>query len=303
VGRRLAIKLLNAAKFVLSTPEPRGPIVARVDRGLLTQLARLVREATEDLEAYDYARALERTETFFWFFCDDYIELVKSRRNGAQTPALAASANATLLEALSTLLRLFALYLPFAAEEVWSWWRTGSVHAAAWPKVDELTRAIGAGDAASDAAAATGATDEDALMLAAGILGELRRRKSEQQKPLRTPVVRATVTDTAERIALMPAVADDLRAAGFIQTLDWVAGDAFSVSAELGEPEPAPSTPPASPASSTSPASPTSPTPVAARTALPSPPSSAEADASRDAADGAGPGARDAETSVGEPRS
>ena len=96
VGRRLAIKLLNASKFVLSRPEPRGPVTAAVDRGLLTSLARLVRESTADLDGYNYARVLERTESFFWSFCDDYLELVKGRRYGDQGAELAASANGAL---------------------------------------------------------------------------------------------------------------------------------------------------------------------------------------------------------------
>ena len=83
VGRRLAIKLLNASKFVLGAARSRAARSRRaVDRGLLTMLARLVREATADLEDYNYARVLEQTETLFWFFCDNYLELVKSRRYG-----------------------------------------------------------------------------------------------------------------------------------------------------------------------------------------------------------------------------
>src|SRR6185503_17980660 len=122
VGRRLAIKLLNASRFVLAKPEPNGPVTVSVDRGLLARLARIVRESTADLEEFNYTRVLERSETFFWFFCDDYLELVKSRRYGDQGAALAESANGALLTALSGMLRLFAPFLPFVTEEVWSWW-------------------------------------------------------------------------------------------------------------------------------------------------------------------------------------
>ena len=132
VGRRLAIKLLNASRFVLASPEPRGDIFEPLDRGLLTMVGRLVREATLDLEQYNYARVLERTESLFWFFCDNYLELVKSRRYGDQGPAAAGSANSALLTALSALLRVFAPFLPFVSEEVWSWWRPGSIRHA-WP--------------------------------------------------------------------------------------------------------------------------------------------------------------------------
>src|SRR3954452_1832907 len=138
VGRRLSIKLLNASKFVLANPEPRSDVFEPVDRGLLTMVGRLVRECTEELDGYNYASALQKAESLFWFFCDNYLELVKSRRYGDHGAAAAGSANSALLMSLSALLRLFAPYLPFVTEEVWSWWRPGSVHAAQWPTPDEL---------------------------------------------------------------------------------------------------------------------------------------------------------------------
>ena len=149
VGRRLAMKILNAARFALLQSEPRGPITEPLDRGMLTTLSELVAESTEQLEAYDYARVLERCERFFWSFCDDYLELVKARRYGDFTPDGAASANSAMLVALSTMLRLFAPYLPFVTEEVWSWWRPGSVHRASWPTRDEVLAHIGGADTAA----------------------------------------------------------------------------------------------------------------------------------------------------------
>ncbi|MBA2416587.1 MAG: valine--tRNA ligase, partial [Geodermatophilaceae bacterium] len=141
VGRRLAIKILNASRFALtqaSGREPGAPVTAPLDRALMARLAGLVDEATVAFEGYDYARALERTETFFWGFCDDYLELVKGRVYGGQGEEGAASASASLTSALSVLLRLFAPFLPFVTEEVWSWWQEGSVHRARWPVAAEL---------------------------------------------------------------------------------------------------------------------------------------------------------------------
>ncbi len=126
VGRRLATKLLNVTKFVLgflgdgTAPDP-AAVGEPVDRGMLALLDATIAEATTAFEGFDYARALERTETFFWWFCDDYVELVKGRAYGGRGPDGAASATAALAIALAALQRLLAPMLPFATEEAWSW--------------------------------------------------------------------------------------------------------------------------------------------------------------------------------------
>jgi len=230
VGRRLAMKLLNASRFVLAQPEPQGVVTAAVDRGVLTTLAGIVRDSTVDLDQYNYTRVLERTESFFWSFCDDYLELVKGRRYGDQGANLAASANGALLTALSTMLRLFAPFLPFVTEEVWSWWREGSVHKAAWPS-------------AEDVLAPCGGTDDtrgvEALQFAAAVLGAIRKKKSEEQRPLKTPVTRAVVRAPAASLALLPDVEADLRAAGLIRQLETAESGALEVEVELEPPAPA----------------------------------------------------------------
>jgi valyl-tRNA synthetase len=227
VGRRLSIKLLNASKFVLASPEPRSPVTALVDRGLLTMVGRLVREATHELEEYNYASVLQKAETLFWFFCDNYLELVKSRRYGDHGAEAAGSANTALLAALSALLRVFAPYLPFVTEEVWSWWREGSVHAAPWPAPEELFDAAGGEDE-------RGAR---ALQLAAAVLGEIRRKKSEEQRPLKTAVARAIVRLPDDDRALLPDTEADLRAAGLIADLVVEPSEALQVVVELAVPD------------------------------------------------------------------
>jgi valyl-tRNA synthetase len=204
VGRRLALKLLNASKFVLGLgplEEPAANVVAPIDRAMLAQLAAVVDDATEAFESYQYHRALDRTEAFFWHFCDDYLELVKNRAYGNDSEA--SSASASLSMALSVLLRLFAPFLPFATEEVWSWWRTGSLHRAAWPTSQALRELAGDADPAT-------------LEVAAAVLVEIRRAKTLQKRSLRTPVTTLEVEDTAANIAALRMAEQDLLDAGFV---------------------------------------------------------------------------------------
>ncbi len=232
VGRKLAIKILNASKFVLSrvggtgNDAPTGGqegVTAPVDRAMLAGLADLVDAATVAFEGYDYARALERTEAFFWDFCNDYLELVKGRAYGSQGEQAQASADRALGLALSAMLRLFAPFLPFVTEEVWSWWQAGSVHRAPWPAADELRRMAG-----PDA-------DRAVLDVAAAVLGEVRKAKSEARQSMRAEVRLAVVSDTPERLAALRLVEADVKEAGRIDELSCEESADFSVKVELGE--------------------------------------------------------------------
>jgi valyl-tRNA synthetase len=209
VGRRLAIKILNASKFALSLAGTAGPVMEPADRSLLAALDAVVRSATASLACYDHAGALEAIERFFWMFCDDYLELVKARAYGADAEgaAAAASARGALRAALSVLLRLFAPFLPFVTEEVWSWWQDGSVHRAAWPSGDAGLAGAEGGDPAVLATAAT-------------ILGQIRKVKSEAKVSMRAQAARVIVR--GPDLELMRACARDLLSAGNIGKLSFV---------------------------------------------------------------------------------
>jgi len=224
VGRRLAIKVLNASKFILASAEPQAPVTAAVDRAMLANLADLVREVTQVLEEYEYGRAVDLVEREFWGFCDDYLEFVKGRRYGDQGPESAGSANSALIAALSVYLRLFAPYLPFATEEVWSWWKEGSVHRAPWPTAEELAPVMGT---VTD-------VDQQRWSYAREVLAEVRKRRSEAKQPLKVPIVRAVVADTEARLAHLDTVDADLRGAMRIGTIERRAAAGLSVEVEFG---------------------------------------------------------------------
>ncbi|MET3370035.1 valine--tRNA ligase [Arthrobacter sp. M2012083] len=216
IGRRLAIKLLNASKFVLNLGATENSVVTAdlsvlsnpLDRALLAQLSDVVAQSTKAFENYDYARALQITESFFWQFTDDYVELIKDRAYGAAGETEQASVLAALATTLDSLLRLFAPFLPFATEEVWGWWRTGSVHRAQWPAALEIT-------------------DGDTTMLGTvGIaLSGIRKAKSEAKVKQRTEVLSASITASEVLVAQLKAGLGDLKAAANAQEITLQSGE------------------------------------------------------------------------------
>jgi valyl-tRNA synthetase len=202
VGRRLALTVLNAFKFDLgrSVEDDRDAITEPADLSLLAQLRTVVEQTTAAFEAFDYTGALEVTEQFFWQFCDDYLELVKERAYGAEGDAAAVSARATLTLALDVLLRLLAPIMPYATEEVWSWWHEGSIHRASWPTVSEVS----VGD------------NPDLLTDVSVALIGLRGAKSSAKVSMKTAVSRVLFSGSATALAHLQAAEADLRAVGQI---------------------------------------------------------------------------------------
>jgi len=224
IGRRLAVKLLNASKFVIglgASDESGGDstVTESIDRSMLGRLDAVINASTRAFDDYQYQQALDRTETFFWPFCDDYVELVKDRAYGAGDGA--RSARSALALALSALQRLFAPFLPFVAAEVWSWWQDGSVHRAPWPQPVGL-------DSPDDSVAL------DGFELAASVLREVRKAKTIAKQGVRSPVARLIVEDTAERLAVFRLVSRDVSAAGVVGELELRSADAARVVVELG---------------------------------------------------------------------
>ncbi len=220
VGRKLGTKLLNASKFVLSFGEPPAGAVPTelFDLAMLARLRNVVTDASNAFDSFDYARALEATEEFFWWFCDDYLELVKSRAYAIHGPQAAASAQAALRQALHTVLRLFAPFIPFVTDEVWNWWQTGSVHSQSWPASDNATAAEG---------------DADMLDPMCEVLAAIRRTKTEAKVSQKAAVSLLVVTAPAATQALITAGEGDLRDAGSIEAVHYELGDALTCTVKL----------------------------------------------------------------------
>ena len=217
IGRRLAIKLLNASKFALGMgvteehilrPGTSAEVLTEpLDRALLVRLRGVTEGATGHFESYEHARALQLVESFFWSFTDDYVELVKDRAYGGRGEQAQASVRAALATTLDTVLRLLAPILPFATDEIWRWWRSGSVHAASWPAAEALAEVPG-GTAILDSVGEA--------------LAGLRRAKSEAKVKQRTEILSARITGPKEALGHIEASLGDLSAASRSRSLELV---------------------------------------------------------------------------------
>jgi valyl-tRNA synthetase len=214
VGRKLATKLLNASKFVLGFGEPPADATpsSALDLAMLARVAHTVDEATRAFDDYDYARALERTEATFWWFCDDYVELVKGRAYGVHGDDGAASAQVSLRLALSALQRLLAPFIPFATESVWRWWQSGSVHTASWPSAAEFST-----------------SGDDAILDPVGeVLAQIRRSKTEAKTSQKTPVSLASVRASSAHCAAIESARAEITDAGSVESWEMNTDDSLS---------------------------------------------------------------------------
>ncbi|MCX6417174.1 MAG: class I tRNA ligase family protein, partial [Actinobacteria bacterium] len=185
---------------------------------LLAALADVVDESTKAFEAFNYTKAMEAAEKFFWEFTDDHLELVKDRSYGLAGEPGAASARAALTITLETLIKLFAPFLPFVTEEVWSWTHDDSVHTSSWPTSESLRAFNG---------------DASLLAVSAEILSQLRKSKSEAKVSMKAEITKAVINASAADIAKTKLVAGDLAAAGRVQKDFVYAESASPISLEI----------------------------------------------------------------------
>jgi valyl-tRNA synthetase len=237
VGQRLVTKLLNAGRFVLGRlgsvedgELPQSAVTVEIDRSFIARLREVIVEATEAYEQYDWAKALESVESFFWAeFCDDYVELVKARTYRDALDEERRSALAALRQGLSVILRLFAPVVPTISEELWSLrfatpdGRQRSIHTSPWPTLAELE-------------GVSAPTHRDSFAKARQILGDIRRQKGHAKVSARWPVARLQVTASAQALAAVRSILADVIEAGAIQEVELQdSGQEWAVEVNLAE--------------------------------------------------------------------
>jgi valyl-tRNA synthetase len=246
IGKRLCTKLFNASRFVLSQLERVDAdlesltvdlITDPVDRDFFSRLKKTALDAGAAFERFDYAAALEVSEKQFWSFCNDYLELVKKRSYADEDSPERRSALATLAQSLKLFLRLFAPFLPFITEEIWSWrfstkeGKEGSVHRAPWPTAEEYH-------------ALKEAEVEGCYDAGVEILTKIRSAKTEGKVNLRWPIQTLKVAGPAGSLKALKEALQDVIGAGSVEPdgIELVegepdSGDLFSVTATLAPEE------------------------------------------------------------------
>ncbi|MGH7867369.1 MAG: class I tRNA ligase family protein, partial [Candidatus Dormibacteraceae bacterium] len=222
IGKRLSTKLLNACRFTLqfdgSDPYSIEEVVLPLDRSLLAFVSRAIIRATEELEAFDYAAALQAVERSFWSFCDFYIELSKSRLYNIDRGESYQSARAALLTSTDLFLRAFAPYLPFSTEQAWDSWQGSSVHLAPWPKPPAIS-------------AKDGPADYEAVVSA---LRAVRAAKSAAQLSVGAEIPQLEIVGPQSLLGRLERARADLQAAARCEKLTLVPAEVDELSASLG---------------------------------------------------------------------
>ncbi|MEZ4215230.1 MAG: valine--tRNA ligase [Myxococcota bacterium] len=227
VGKRLATKLYNAGKFVLSQPGDVHPVSCELDRAFVAKLRALAARATRAFDDFNYAQALQESESFFWtHFTDTYLELAKPRarwyadgETAGERGAQSGSAVAALRSGLSVILRLLAPPMPFITEEIWSWTFAGetghaSIHAAPWPSEDELA------DVAPP-------DDERSFDVAVAALAAINKAKADAAVSMGREAERLALAANGATHAVLERVREDVLAAGRVHACECVVDDAL----------------------------------------------------------------------------
>ncbi|MGH2751634.1 MAG: valine--tRNA ligase [Actinomycetota bacterium] len=222
-GKRLVTKMRNAARLVQSFEGEGSPPSQPLDRALIARLRTLVQEVTASWEGWDHAGALAATESWFWGdFCDNYLELSKTRAYAGD-----ASALGTLRTGLDVAIRLFAPVLPYITEELHNTGRAepSSVHRSNWPVPSELPES----------------EDDGCFDAGVAVLTQIRKAKSEVKVSLRVPVEHAEVRGSQTQLDLFERVKDDVASTVNVRHFELVVTDdveGLSVAVELGDAEP-----------------------------------------------------------------
>lgn len=214
IGKKLVNKIYNVGNFVKTILDKSGQdysdftlsnINQPVDLALVEQMNSLLSKSTEAFEHYDYSTALLQTEELFWKYCDYYIELVKARAYGDEKTSARSSALSTMLHSYKLFLQLFAPFLPYVTEEMWSIFvkDSHSIHTEFWPKHNEVSNQY-----------------DNYLSSMMNVLDVVRMTKTKAQKNMRWPLAYMKIFGRQEELQKIKAILPDILAASNVNEKD-----------------------------------------------------------------------------------
>ena len=214
-----------------------GYINEPIDKYWIREMGQTHKAATKHLEKFEHAQALDLTEKRFRLFCDNYIELVKARTYQLKNRPEGLSGLAALDFSLYIFLKLFAPFLPYITEEIWSWKyqeEDPSIHTSRWiksfpfprfksPAAKKISGETAAFKRRPGKKSAEKQTDQieasavkNPLDFAFFVLERIRAKKSAAQKSLAAPAQSLTVKAPKERQGFLEIAKKDLSRAGHI---------------------------------------------------------------------------------------
>ncbi|MBR3561329.1 MAG: valine--tRNA ligase [Oscillospiraceae bacterium] len=121
--RNFANKIWNASRFVMmNLTIDRVELPEKLeleDKWILSKLNTLIREVTDNMDAFELGVASAKVYDFIWDnYCDWFIELTKARLNGEDEQAKKNAQNVLCYVLIETL-KLLHPFMPFLTEEIW----------------------------------------------------------------------------------------------------------------------------------------------------------------------------------------
>jgi valyl-tRNA synthetase len=189
-----------------------------MDKWMLSKLQKLILACTEAFNNYEYSKAKQELEQFFWnVFCDNYLEIVKDRlyNPGNYISGARESAQYSLYEATLNILKLASPILPHITEEIYQVYfaekeAKKSIHLARWPQANE-TLIDESAENAGDAIVA--------------ILSAVRKYKSEKSVSLKEAISQVLIECPENIRKHIELALPDLAAAAVIKDINFGEGD------------------------------------------------------------------------------
>ena len=150
-GRRLTIKIWNAARFLITNVESdfnpyeknvKDLKLSRIDEWILTEFENTLKSCGNYMESYEYSLCMRTLQDFFYnSYCDNYLEIIKNvfwDESEESSERKKTVLNIMYFISLNAV-KMFAPFMPFITEELYlsfykRYEKDKSIHKSFWPE-------------------------------------------------------------------------------------------------------------------------------------------------------------------------